>query len=195
MPEEKTGLSKAIMNELFSLSATVPNASQRCIELNIPVDRGSLQNGVIALRKLYIDEIKTCYTMDCNTTPEKIISEIDSELVATVFSCIIKLPIVIIESGAERYVRPFLPTLDLITADVIYLVHNMEINKYYNTKRKETSSECFCLVMPNGIACQEENRARCSCKILRQECSNECACKDSCSNKQTALVGPPSGSY
>ena len=48
--EDNSGLLKAIMNELFTLSATVPGVRQRCIELNIPVDRGLLQSAVLSLR-------------------------------------------------------------------------------------------------------------------------------------------------
>ena len=48
--EEKGGLLKAIMSELCSLSATIPSVNQRCIELNLPLDRGSIQDGVVNLR-------------------------------------------------------------------------------------------------------------------------------------------------
>ena len=89
-------------------------------------------------RQLYADEIKTCFSIELDPG---IYLENDSSLVASVLSNLIKLPIVIIESGMERYVRPFLPTVDLVSAEsIIYLAHNVEINWYFNTGHKDITS-------------------------------------------------------
>ena len=77
--------------------------------------------------------------MECDASPDEIFYESDTNLVGTVLASIVKLPIVIIESSTQRYVRPFLPTLELVTTDVIYLAHNTEVNQYYNTQHKGTN--------------------------------------------------------
>ena len=75
-------------------------------------------------------------------------SESDSsgwlEALADVLASLVKIPIVVIQSTQDKYVRPFLPTLSLDgIPNIIYVAHNVGNNRFYNTKDKGRISNIF----------------------------------------------------
>ena len=73
-----------------------------------------------------------------STEPKPVILiESESHLVASILSSILEVPIVIIGSTLEKYVRPFLPTVNKVPENaIIYLAHDTKDDIYYNTRDK-----------------------------------------------------------
>lgn len=87
--------------------------------------------------------------------------ESESHLVASILSSILEVPIVMIGSTLEKYVRPFLPTVNKVLENaIIYLAHNTKDDIYYNTRDKGIcviQYQCFveylCIHRYGKIAC------------------------------------------
>ena len=93
----------------------------------------STRNMVVAERNLGNSTIKDVST-ELNTV---LLVESESHLVANILSSILEIPIVIIESTLEKYVRLFLPTVIQVPGNsTIYLAHNTKDDAYYNTEEK-----------------------------------------------------------
>ena len=91
-------------------------------------------------RKMVVDErnFGDSTIEDVSTEPNPVLLvESDSHLIANILSSILEIPIVIIESTLEKYVRLFLPTVIQVPGNtIIYLAHNTKDDVYYNTEEK-----------------------------------------------------------
>lgn len=93
------------------------------------------------LRQLFLREILN----ETKPTPSESDPSGWLEALADVLSSLVKIPIVVIQSTQDKYVRPFLPTLSLDgIPNIIYIAHNVGNNRFYNTKDKGKIPNFFC---------------------------------------------------
>ena len=90
---------------------------------------------IFLFSQLVVNERNALDIIDPSSTDTQ--RETDGNLVASIISTVIQIPIIIIESTQDTYVRPFIPMVKHALADrIIYLAHNVNDHRYYNTKEK-----------------------------------------------------------